>query len=67
MYTRSTKLSSKVQIKDKTKQEHKYDLTYYVKCSQCSDDYVGEICGRMYGRNCDHGEKDKKSHMLKHS
>ena len=62
-----TKLSSKFQIKDKAKQEHKYDLTYNVKRLQCSGDYAGEIDIRMCGRNYDHGEKDRKSHMLNRS
>ena len=59
IYT-STKLSSKFKIKDKTKQQNKYDLTYYVECPECSDYYVGEIHRRLYERNCDCGGKDKR-------
>ena len=51
VYT-GTKLGSNFQIKNKTKFDHKHDLVYYVKCSECQEDYIREI---------------GKSHMLKHS
>lgn len=41
IYT-SKKRISKVQIKDKTKQQHKHDLMSYVKCPECSDGYIDE-------------------------
>ena len=33
----------------------------------CSDDYVGESARRIIERVKDHGERDTKSHVLKHS
>ena len=33
----------------------------------CSDDYVGESARRIIERAKDHGERDTKSHVLKHS
>ena len=33
----------------------------------CSDDYVGELARRIIERVKDHGERDTKSHVLKHS
>ena len=37
------KLSTKLQIKDKIKDQHKQDLVYYCKCSEptCNEDYFG--------------------------
>ena len=38
------KLSTKLQIKDKTKDQHKHDLAYYSKCPEttCNEDYLGK-------------------------
>ena len=66
VYT-GTKLCSNLQIKDKTKFDHKHDLIYCVKCPECQEDYIGRIGRRLYERICDHSGKDSKSHMLKHS
>ena len=37
------KLSTKLQIKDKIKDQHKQDLVYYCKCPEptCNEDYFG--------------------------
>ena len=45
-----TKLSAKFQIKDKTKDEHKPNLVYYTKCSECDESYVGETGRRLQDR-----------------
>ena len=41
---RSTKLSTKFLVRDKTDFQHKHNVLYYGKCSNegCKDDYVGE-------------------------
>ena len=38
------KLSTKLQIKDKTKDQHKHNLVYYSKCPEpnCNEDYLGK-------------------------
>ena len=51
----------------KTKFDYKHDLVYYVKCSECQEEYIGEIGRKLHERICDHSGKDSKSHMLKHS
>ena len=40
-----------------------------MKCSaeNCSDDYIGESARRIIERVKDHGGRDTKSHVLKHS
>ena len=66
MYTKTT-LGSNFQIKDKAKFAHKHDLVHYFKCSECHEDYIGEIGKGLHDRICDHSGKDSRSHMLKHS
>ena len=63
------KLSTKFQIKDRTKDQHKYDLVYYRKCLEptCSEDYLGETGRRITERSADHCGKDKQSHLLRHA
>ena len=65
MYS-GTKLSSKFQIKDKTKDEHKHDLTYYGKCPECDESYVGETGRRLQDLVDEHSGKDSKSNILRH-
>ena len=64
-----TKLSTKFQVKDKTKFEHRHNITYYSCCPNinCSDSYVGETERRIKERIIDHNKRDKKSHLLKHA
>ena len=40
-----------------------------MRCSaeNCSDDYIGESARRIIERVKDHGGRDTKSHVLKHS
>ena len=54
--------------KDRTKFEHEHDIIYQVKCSaeNCLD-YIGESARRVIERVNDHGGRDTKSHVLKHS
>ena len=62
------KLSTKLQIKDKTKDQHKHDLVYYSKCPEptCNEDYLGET-GRRMKILADHCGKDKQWHLLRHA
>ena len=66
IYT-GTKLSTKFQIKDKTKDKHKHDLVYYGKCPECDESYVGETGRRLQDRVDEHSGKDSKSNILRHS
>ena len=63
------KLSTKLQIKDKTKDQHKHDLAYYSKCPEptCNEDYLRETGKRIIERSADHCGKDKQSHLLRHT
>ena len=65
---RSTKLSTKFLVRDKTDFQHKHNVLYYGKCSNegCKDDYVGETKRRIVQRIKDHNSKDNSSHLLKH-
>ena len=62
-------LSSCFKTKDRTKFEHQHDIIYQMKCSaeNCSDDYIRESARRIIERVKDHGGRDTKSHVLKHS
>ena len=66
VYTRA-ELSAKFQIKDKTKYEHKHDLAYHAKCSECDESYVGETGKRLQDRVDEQLGKDIKSNILRHS
>ena len=66
VYTRA-KLSAKFQIKDKTKDEHKHDLVYHAKCSECGESYVGETGKRLQNPVDEHSGKDIKSNILRDS
>ena len=50
------KLSTTLQIKDKTKDRHKHDLVYYSKYPKptCNEDYLGETGRRIIERSADH-------------
>ena len=66
---RSRKLSTRFNIKDKTKLEHMHNIVYYVPCpnKKCKDDYTGETKRRIENRTDEHSKKDKNSHVLQHS
>ena len=55
------KRSAKLQIKGKTKDQHKHDLAYYSRCPEPSynEDYLDETGRRMIERSADHYGKDK--------
>ena len=63
------KLSTKLQINDKTKDQHKHDLVYYSNCPEptCNEDYLGETGRRIIERSADHCGIDKQSHLLRHA
>ena len=63
------RLSSCFKTKDRTKFEHQHDIIYQVKCSveNCSNEYIGQSARRIIERIKDHGGRDTKSHVLKHS
>ena len=63
------KLSTKLQIKDKTKDQHKHDLAYYSKCPEptCNEDYLGETGRRIIERSTDHCGKYKQWHLFRHA
>ena len=66
---RGQKLSTTLQIKDKTKDRHKHDLVYYSKCpkSTCNEDYLGETGRIIIERSADHCGKYKHLHLLRHA
>ena len=59
------KLSTKLHIKDKTKDQHKHDLAYYSKCPEpnCNEDYLGKTGRRIIERSADHCEKDNCTYL----
>ena len=61
------KLGSCFNIKDQTKMQHQIDLIYYTECPDCMENYVGEIERHLQERVVEHGGKDNKSHVLKHT
>ena len=64
-----TKLSSRFQVKDQTKFEHRNDLVYCCKCPEndCDDFYIGEIDRQISERIIYHNKRDKNSHPLQHA
>ena len=49
--------------------QHQNDLIYFAECPEndCMENYVGEIERRSQERVDEHGGKDNKSHVLKHT
>ena len=66
---RIQKLNSSFQIKYKTNEKHKHDLSYYTKCPEasCTEEYLDETGRIIIERVSDHAGKDKQSHLLKHA
>ena len=66
---KSKKLGDRFNVKDKTKLEHKHNVTYKVKCltKKCSSTYGGETKCRIGKRMIQHNKRDKASHVLNHS
>ena len=63
------KLGSKFPTKDKPRLQHKHNVIYKATCpdDQCSATYIGETARRIEERIQDHGTRDKKSTIYKHS
>jgi len=54
-------------IKDKKLIQHEHDLVYKIMCLDCPATYIGKTARRLDERINEHGKRDKKSHVLKHS
>ena len=65
----SQKLSTQFNVKDRAKFEHKHDVIYFGKCPEqnCTDDYLRESARRISERIIDHGGRDQKSHLFRHT
>ena len=66
---KSMKLSSRFNIKDKTKYEHTHNVVYHAKCpnKKCTSHYGGQTKCRIGKRTSQHRSTDKNSHILKHT
>ena len=66
---KSTKLSTKFPVKDKTDFQHKNNVVYHSICPSqgCHENYIGETNRRIVERIQDHNNRDKNSHLLKHA
>ena len=64
-----TKLSSRFQVKDQTKFEHRNGVVWCCKCPEndCDNFYIGEIDRRISDRIIYHNMRDKNSHPLQHA
>ena len=67
--SKSTKLNSCFNVKEKIDFEHNHDLISHTKCPEptCIDDYVGESARRKTERIKHHNGRDHTSHVLKYS
>ena len=54
-------------IKDKTKFEHRHDVSYLRTCPEmmCNDNYIGDAKQQIFERVKNHNDRDFKSHLLK--
>ena len=66
---KSTKLSTKFPVKDKTDFQHKNNVVYHIKCPSqgCHKNYIGEMNRRIVWGIQDHNNRDKNLHLLKHA
>ena len=66
---KSKKLSSKFQIKDKTKFKHMHNIVYHGKCcdKSCNSHYGGQTKCRIQKGVIQHNRTDINSHLLKHA
>ena len=64
-----TKLATRFNIKDQVDGKHLSNFIYHHKCAnkKCKDSYIGETARRRTLRTEEHGGKDKKSWIFKHS
>ena len=65
----ATKLSSRFEVKDQTKFEHRNGAVYCCKCPEndCDDFCIGETDRRISERIIDHNKRDKNSYPLQHA
>ena len=65
---RAKRLSSKFNVKDKTKTRHSHNIVYHAICAKktCTSHYVGQTKCRLEKRALQHRDTDKKSHIYKH-
>ena len=66
---KSTKLSTKFPVKDKTDFQQKNNVVYLSRCPSegCHENYIGETNRRILERIQDHNNRDKNSYLLKHA
>ena len=64
-----TSNSSKFQLKDQTKKDHRHDVVYYAKCpeKECTEGYTAETGKHLTEHVKHHSGKDLKSNLFKHS
>ena len=64
-----TRLSSRFQVKNQTKLEHRNDIVYCYKCptNDCDEFYIGGTDRRIVERIIDHNKGDRNSHYLQHA
>ena len=66
---KSSTLSDKFQLKDRTKFEHNHNVTYKIECpnKKCKSTYGGQTKCRIGKRIAEHNGRDKASHVYCHS
>ena len=66
---KSTKLSTKFLVKDKTDFQHKNIVVYHSKCPSqgCHENYIWEMNRRIVWTIQDRNNRDKNLHLLKHA
>ena len=66
---KSTKLSTKFPVKDKTDFQHQNKVVYHsiYPSQECHENYIGEANRRIVERIQDHNNKDKNSQLLKYA
>ena len=66
---KSTKLSTKFLVKDKSDFQHQNSVVYHNKCPSagCRENYIGETNRRIVEKIQNHNNRDKNSHLLKHA
>ena len=67
--SKSTKLSTRFQVKDKADFQHKNNVVYHRKCRSqgCHKNYIAETNRRIVERIQDNNNRDKISYLLKHA
>ena len=62
-------LSTRFNVKDRTKFEYRHDVVYFGKCPEqnCTDNYLNEYFRRIFKRIIDDGGSDQNSHLFRHA